>query len=517
MIQGPLPIGPGIARRRNGCARSCLVHSRRSSCLAPSQGSAHSGTAPSRRRPRAASRRRPPASKATWSSSPTARARRRRRRRSSARSSSTTRRTSSRRRSSSRRCSTARAATTRRTSSAASSSWARPCTRWGSMPARSRTSTRSSRRATRTPPAAPASSGSRRVRACCPRPRASSRRSAATTRGRSTTRRSSRCTTSSCSCSAATTPTAAAPGISQRRSRCSARCCEGLTDGRKDQGKPAVDAFKDILLIGEERPKQYRTDDIDNYRELAQLQMARVFYSTQQFDTSIKYFEKLDQNSLDWPESLFEASWAYYMKTLNSKALGNIHTLNAPYFENQFFPESVLLKSVIYFKYCLYDQAEESVADFNEKYTPLTKNLTDLVAKYDDNAEFYEYVKKVKGTRAGLDPVTQRLVMSVLNDKTLLKTCAWVDELNHELEMLQKSDKAWQTTRVAAEVLQELTVQQSVAAADAGKVARDRVARLARELGAMSRDGSKIKFEILEAKGNRLTAEAAGTDRKSVT
>jgi tetratricopeptide (TPR) repeat protein len=285
---------------------------------------------------------------------------------------------------------------------------------------------------------------------------------------------------------------------------------EGVTYVRKYEGKPAVEAFKDILLIGEERPKQYRADDIANYQELAQLQMARVFYSTQQFDTSIKYFEKLDQSSLDWTESLFEASWAYFMKTLNSKALGNIHTLNAPYFENQFFPESTLLKSVIYFKYCLYDQAEEAVADFNEKYTPLTKNLNDLVAKYADNADFYEYVKKVKATKAGLDPVTQRLVMSVLNDKTLLKTFAWVDELNHELEMLQKSDKAWQTTQVAAEVLQELTVQQSVAAADAGKVARDRVARLARELGALSRDGSKIKFEILEAKGNRLSAQAAG-------
>ncbi|HEU4732277.1 MAG TPA: hypothetical protein VFT22_30495 [Kofleriaceae bacterium] len=290
-----------------------------------------------------------------------------------------------------------------------------------------------------------------------------------------------------------------------------AKFFEGVTYVRKYEGKPAVEAFKEILLIGEERPKQYRADDIANYQELAQLQMARVFYSTQQFDTSIKYFEKLDQNSLDWTESLFEASWAYFMKTLNSKALGNIHTLNAPYFENQFFPESMLLKSVIYFKYCLYDQAEEAVADFNEKYTPLTKNLNDLVTKYDDNAEFYEYVKKVKAGKAGLDPVTQRLVLSVLADKTLLKTFAWVDELNHELELLQKSDKAWQTTQVAAEVLQELTVQQSVAAADAGKVARDRVARLARELGALSRDGSKIKFEILEAKGNRLSAEAAGT------
>ena len=287
-----------------------------------------------------------------------------------------------------------------------------------------------------------------------------------------------------------------------------AKFFEGVTYVRKFEGKPAVDAFKEILVIGQEHPKAYKADDVANYNELAQLQMARVFYSTQQFDTSIKYFEKLDQNSLDWTESLFEASWAYYMKTLNSKALGNIHTLNAPYFENQFFPESLLLKAVIYFKYCLYDQADEAIQDYNDKYLPLAKNLTDLVAKYDDNAEFYDYVKKVKASKAGLDVNTQRLVMSVLNDKTLLKTFAWVDELNHELDMLQKSDKAWQTTQVAAEVLQELTVQQSVAAADAGKVARDRVERLARELRTLSNDGLKIKFEILNGKAEKLSAES---------
>jgi tetratricopeptide (TPR) repeat protein len=89
-----------------------------------------------------------------------------------------------------------------------------------------------------------------------------------------------------------------------------AKFFEGVTYVRKYEGKPAVDAFKDILIIGEERPKAYSADDIDNYRELAQLQMARVFYSTQQFDTSIKYFEKLPQDTSDWAESLFEASWA---------------------------------------------------------------------------------------------------------------------------------------------------------------------------------------------------------------
>ena len=126
-------------------------------------------------------------------------------------------------------------------------------------------------------------------------------------------------------------------------------------------------------------------------------------------------------------------------------------------------------------------------------------------------------MKKVKAGKAGLDPTTQRLVMSVLNDKTLLKTFAWVDELNHELEMLGKADKAWQTTQVAAETLQELTVQQSVAAGDAGKVAKDRVDRLARDLDGFSRDGLRIKYEILQAKGNKLSAEAADPSKAKIS
>src|SRR5262245_24598129 len=302
-------------------------------------------------------------------------------------------------------------------------------------------------------------------------------------------------------------------GLFQRVSRESeffikAKFFEGVTYVRKYEGKPAVEAFKEILVIGQEKPKQYKSDDIADYNELAQLQMARVFYSTQQFDTSIKYFEKLDQNSADWAESLFEASWAYYMKSLNSKALGNIHTLNAPYFENQFFPESMLLRAVIYFRYCLYDQAQEAIQDYNDKYRPLQKNLEELVKKYDDNVEFFDYVKKVRAGKAGLDPVTQRLVMSELADKTLIKTFAWVDELDNELKMLEKSDRAWQTTQIAAEVKQELTVSQSVAQADAGKLARERVDHLTRELGALARDGSKIKFEILNGQAEKLSQEA---------
>jgi tetratricopeptide (TPR) repeat protein len=287
-----------------------------------------------------------------------------------------------------------------------------------------------------------------------------------------------------------------------------AKFFEGVTYVRKLEGKPAGEAFKEILVIGRERPKQYKPEDIDQFEELAIMQMARVFYSTQNFKKAIQYYEQLEQASPDWATSLFEASWAYFMLTNNSKALGNIHTLNAPYFENEFYPESVLLKSVIYYKYCQYDRALESVAEFNEKYQPLRKNLQEITAKFEDNAEFYEYVRKIRSNRAGLDAVTQRLVMSVLQDKTLMKTFSWVDELEKEIKMFEAADAAWRSTAVAVDVQTELELRKSEAEAQAGKLARERINRLVNELQTFGRDGIKIRIEVLNAKANKISSEA---------
>lgn len=289
-----------------------------------------------------------------------------------------------------------------------------------------------------------------------------------------------------------------------------AKFFEGVTYVRKYEGKPAVEAFKVLLEIGELKPKQYDRREIAKYQELAILQMARIFYSTQQYDTSIKYYEKLTQESPDWLASLFEASWAYFMKTNNSKALGNIHTLNAPYFEDEFFPESTILRAVIYYKYCLYDRALEAVAEYDSKYRPLRDNLKQVLDKYEDDAEFFGYVKQIKEGKAGLDDDTQRLVLSALGDRTLRKTFNWVDELDRELELHKKSSADWRSTTIANEVLEQLTLQKSLAEADAGKIARERIERLARELREFGRDSIKIRIEVLNAKAGQISAQARG-------
>ena len=74
------------------------------------------------------------------------------------------------------------------------------------------------------------------------------------------------------------------------------------------------------------------------------------------------------------------------------------------------------------------------------------------------------------------------VVLVMLDDRELNERIAWADELDRELQMLRTTAPGWQATQAAAEILEELTVLQSLAKADIGAIARQRISALARGL-----------------------------------
>jgi tetratricopeptide (TPR) repeat protein len=292
---------------------------------------------------------------------------------------------------------------------------------------------------------------------------------------------------------------------------------EGLTDVREYHGKLASDAFKAILR----KVKQYDDPDkvpkaLKDAEEMANLSLGRVFYSTKQFPQSIKYFEKLPGADArggaapDWGASLFEASWAYFMVDGDSKALGNIHSIVSPFFETEFYPEAYILKAVIYFQRCNYDRSQEAINEFNAVYPDLRKEVEAILAKFPDNAQFYDYVIKIKNGDAGLSERAQHAAAGALADRSLQKNIEWVAELDRELKAIDKADPAWKSTAVAGNILQDLTLQKSLAANDAGQLARNRLQRLAGEIQDLMKQSIKVEFETLNAQKGALTAGVAG-------
>ncbi|PID38468.1 MAG: hypothetical protein CSB49_05305 [Proteobacteria bacterium] len=283
-----------------------------------------------------------------------------------------------------------------------------------------------------------------------------------------------------------------------------AKFMEGISYVRTYKAKPASRAFKALLRTAKEAPK---AAEIKKFEELSKLSLARVFYSVGQYKLAIKYYDLIPQASRNWLQSLFEASWAHFQRNNFSKALGNIHTLNAPYFENEFFPESLILKAVIYFQNCLYKQAEASVKEFYARYPAMKKELNAIIKGHKDPADFYEYTIKIRKREANLPPEIGRYARSVLRDKVLSKTFKYVEELDRELKQVQNADPAWKATAIAGVVLTDLTLQKSLAQNSAGDLAQRRIKRLVSEINELQKQAIKVEYEIINGQKNKISAE----------
>jgi TolA-binding protein len=288
-----------------------------------------------------------------------------------------------------------------------------------------------------------------------------------------------------------------------------AKLFEGATHVREYQAKPAVDSFKEVLRASAES----QDPKIKPFEDLANLSLARTFYSTGQFDLAAKYYDKVSPESYDWANSLFESSWANFMLKQKgySKALGNIHTIQAPYFENTIKPESVAeglsVKATIYFYNCLYDRAEEAIDEFNGIYPQVFTELKKLMMTQTDNAALYDMAVKIRKGTSGLPDQVERAARGVLGDLSLVKRFQYVEELDRELKQHEKADPAWKSTNIAQTIFADLTLQRSLAVNEAGDLARRRIIRLTDELAQLIKRVIKIEYEILQGQKGALEQE----------
>ena len=285
-----------------------------------------------------------------------------------------------------------------------------------------------------------------------------------------------------------------------------AKLFEGATHVREYSAKPAVEAFKAVLRSAEES----QDPKVKPFQDLANLSLARVFYSTGQFEMATKYFDRVSPESYDWPNSLFEASWANFMLKQQgySKALGNIHTLRAPFFEYFIKPESVAealtVKATIYFYNCLFDRAANAIQEFNDWVPQVAEGLAQALASHTANAQFYDLAVKIRSGKSGLPPAVERAARAVMSDRSLVRRFDAIRELDRELVQHEKADAAWKSTAVATTIYSEIGVTRALAVNETGEIARKRVERLVNEFRQLITRVIKIEYEILQGEKGQL-------------
>jgi tetratricopeptide (TPR) repeat protein len=303
-----------------------------------------------------------------------------------------------------------------------------------------------------------------------------------------------------------------------------AKFFSGISFVQLRKSVPAVQAFQRVVTAIDEGVEG--VEDEARMRDLAFLSMARTYYSASikldenntpsidgtKLSAAVKFWNKVDVGSEYWLDGLFEESWAYFMAGDYPHALGNIHTIEAPYFPKSFYPEAEILKAVIYFTNCNYDEATIVVAKFKAKYEPIKKDLEAVLNRFKgDNQDepFFKFLKDVRGDKANLPPTIKPVVEASLSDRQLLRNIEYVRVLDEEGTRFAKAPGSFQNSPLGGDVKDGLQLARDLAIGRAGKLARERYQRTLDELNERLRDGAKILIDITAAQRNQLDAQIA--------
>lgn len=235
-------------------------------------------------------------------------------------------------------------------------------------------------------------------------------------------------------------------------------------------------------------------DEKKLYR-LALLGKARAYYSQGDWAKSIEYYEKTPRFSDDWYDAMFESGWAYFQNAAFGKALGMVHSIQSPYFDDRYRAESWVLKSTVYFQLCHFDRARKSIDSFFLLYEPMSEQLKPWLEGEQTDAEMVDLITK------GDPKFPSEIRTQVQFNRRFKKFLAVVREVDREIELAKRQ---FPEGSFKAYLLELLKDQREQRVALTGKLVREQIKREAAFLDDFLNQARIIKFETADAERRYL-------------
>jgi hypothetical protein len=207
-------------------------------------------------------------------------------------------------------------------------------------------------------------------------------------------------------------------------------------------------------------------------------------------------------------EALFESSWAYFQTDQFNRALGNLHSLNAPFFNDEYYPEAPVLQAVIFFYNCRFQEVRLAVEEFDYVYEPLREELELLVDGLESNSDYHAFLTELdEQLDRRFDPRLQQIVNAALSDRSIRNSLAFIDSLDIELETIEYGDPGWSNSDLGEFLEQEILAIREFAISDAGQLVRNRLDAILGDLQSKQRDASAILVETDLAEANAISSD----------
>lgn len=305
----------------------------------------------------------------------------------------------------------------------------------------------------------------------------------------------------------------------------------GLVHFTRGEFEPSVKMFREVVRLTNPRGGTVKNERL---RELAFFSLARIHYQFEQFRYAIFYYDRVSRDSEAWLESLFESSWAHFRLGEYQKALGNLVTLQSPFFQDEYYPEAAILKAITFYENCRYPEARAFLGEFEQSYGGVLTELKRLIGEgggegggeaatggakggkvdprsaeslFDELTQLEAKVADGQDDKSGSYEMTARLLRLALSDKRVRGYREAIDEVDAEKALLDGLDAPYKGGKLYTEAMQAIDTRRTSLVRLAGTLLRDKLTAEKAFLEDLTGKLLRIRFEI--TKGEKESDEAA--------
>jgi hypothetical protein len=259
-----------------------------------------------------------------------------------------------------------------------------------------------------------------------------------------------------------------------------------------------------------------RGDAAIERRENALLQLARLAYARGDDARAQAIYAKVSRGAPQWLDALFEASWSHFRRGEDEKALGNLLTLHAPFFQGRYFPESNVLKALVLYENCRYGEARRALQDFETRFQPVHDALVRALSAWQTAPAVVEAL--MTGAPSLLQAVPEgvrldvRRLLSTAETETALRQIA---AINAELDSMDRRATAFRSSALALVVIPQLRAARLDLVQRTGDRARSGIALARSELRELLGQALRLDFEIA-GREKELAEEPAAAPQPKV-
>ena len=245
-------------------------------------------------------------------------------------------------------------------------------------------------------------------------------------------------------------------------------------------------------------------------RDKAYLQLARLAYAAGDDAQAGDLYNRVSRNRPEWLDALFEASWSRFRTTQDELALGNLLTLHAPFFTNRFFPESFVLKALVFYENCRYADARKALTDFEQRYLPLHQGLTAALTSLQTPQASSDFLGRGATAIQTIEPGARDEVARVEQSPDIAANLKAANELAHEIDSLDQ--KAFRNSALVTRLSPAARTARLALLDDAGRKFSARLDSERAQLRELLGQSLRISYEISGREKDLLaTPDGAGS------